>query len=95
MRLLDALTLLDMYVRGKLPEYAGSSLSENVRRVIDKSIARTRRRVRPLVPLPGQSELPMDGTRKASCPATMHQESRSPSDRHDASTLHPSNGAEA
>jgi hypothetical protein len=56
-RLIDALSLLDLYARNNVQVYEDTELAENVRRAIERARSRARNTVKQHVPLEGQKEL--------------------------------------
>jgi hypothetical protein len=56
-RLIDALSLLDLYVRNNVQVYKNTELAENVQRAIEIARSRARNAVKQHVPLEGQKEL--------------------------------------
>lgn len=54
--LLDTLTVLDSYIRQRVPDYDGSDTAQTVAEMIEKAQARNGRKVKKIIPLSGQMD---------------------------------------
>jgi len=61
-RLIDALSLLDLYVRNNVEVYKNTELAETVQRAIERARSKARNAVKQHVPLEGQQELFFEGS---------------------------------